>query len=425
MIAWDEQHTAEVKRAIVCRAALRLFVNFKPDPGLTSKSRFDSTLAAANAAIWMLRALLTCAVRSKGEILALDWTAEQSWIYEVYDEAYSASRYSVRAAISAAEAASAKRYYVPILVTGNDESRPKGPEPSGADAAVLAAANFDAENYQTELLNTPLWPVGEPPDSMKQAYGDLLTYFASKPNIWDFWHRWYEGVWEGTFRDWDLAIEIARIPDDVWKGKDALAQVAAEIEKIKERLGRDLPRPENVPELERKKLTEHVKRLLASPDMTALAAEGAAETLTSAIGQYLKEAPANCLPEELEHLENLPMLFLAISKTVKSCELADAKERKLANQIEALNAEVAELEAKLKDAKSKTVHGLFTQSALKAAGAAFGASLIGSAGLAVSHFFGQWPDDMTFENFRGWLSELENASPKPNDPSSLPSTLDV
>ena len=35
-----------------------------------------------------------------------------------------------------------------------------------------------------------------------------------------------------------------------------------------------------------------------SPEMTALTAEGAADTLERAIKTYLDEAPANCLPED-------------------------------------------------------------------------------------------------------------------------------
>jgi hypothetical protein len=50
---------------------------------------------------------------------------------------------------------------------------------------------------------------------------------------WDFWHDWYLAMWEGRFTDWDLAIEVAQIPDDVWK--DGVQAVAVEIEKLRAR----------------------------------------------------------------------------------------------------------------------------------------------------------------------------------------------
>jgi len=94
----------------------------------------------------------------------------------------------------------------------------------------------------------------------------------------------------------------------------------------------------------------------------------AAETLERAIRQYLDEAPANCPPDQLRHLEDVPALLRRISSTVKSAELSEVKAKKRATEIEALNEKVARLEADLRDARAKIVNGLFMQSALKAAG---------------------------------------------------------
>ncbi len=43
---------------------------------------------------------------------------------------------------------------------------------------------------------------------------------------------WYAQMWDGTFRDWDLAIEVATLPDELWEGEDALAKVAEAIRGI-------------------------------------------------------------------------------------------------------------------------------------------------------------------------------------------------
>jgi len=235
---------------------------------------------------------------------------------------------------------------------------------------------------------------------------------------------WYQQVWDGTFRDWDLAIKVAKIPNEFWEGEDALSKVAQEIERIETELRGDAERAPNVPELERTTLLEHVRKLLKDPNMTALAAEGAADVLERSIRQYLYEAPANALPDELQHLEAVPGLLNRIASTIKSAERADAKAERMADDIEALNAKVAKLEADLKAARARSVEGLFLKSAIAAAGAAFGTGVIASLGLATSHFFGSWPSDITLENLRGWLDDLEKAAPAPELPS-LPPAHDV
>ena len=42
-------------------------------------------------------------------------------------------------------------------------------------------------------------------------------------------------MWDGTFRDWPLAIEVALLPDNLWEGEDALAKVAEAIREIEAR----------------------------------------------------------------------------------------------------------------------------------------------------------------------------------------------
>ncbi len=59
---------------------------------------------------------------------------------------------------------------------------------------------------------------------------------------WSFWHRWYGEMWVGDFTDWDLAIEVAKIPDEVWEGDDALANVAQAIREIEARRAHDVAR---------------------------------------------------------------------------------------------------------------------------------------------------------------------------------------
>jgi len=66
-------------------------------------------------------------------------------------------------------------------------------------------------------------------------------------------------MWNGTFDDWDLAFESIKIADDVWKGQDAAQKVADEIVRIKAERCPTIDSPESVPEIERKKLIQHVR----------------------------------------------------------------------------------------------------------------------------------------------------------------------
>jgi hypothetical protein len=290
--------------------------------------------------------------------------------------------------------------------------------------------DLDDELIEQNELSTFLKPLfrkqyltfeGNRFDEVKGELANTALLFLKATTIrpeWAFWKEWYQGFLEGAPIDWRLQRQVALIHNSIWH--DGPEAIAAEIERIQAEFGntKDLPRPENVPELERSKLLQHVKMLLASSDMTALAAKGAAEVLDSAIQQYLNDAPANCLPDGLIHLEGLPSLFRSISATVKSNQKAKVKEEKLADEIEALNAKITQLEASLKAARGKTVNGMFFQSALKAAGAAFGAGVVGSLGLGLAHFFGEWPSDLTLENFRGYLSDLKAAEPAALPPAT-------
>jgi len=172
-------------------------------------------------------------------------------------------------------------------------------------------------------------------------------------------------------------------------------------------------------------LSRHVRQLLKDPQMTALTAEGAAELLERAVAEYCNASHQNRLPEALSHLEGLPPIFRRIAHLVKAEGRAKTTEAKLRAEIEALNAQVAALEADLKAARAKSVHGLFTQAMITAMGKTFGAAVVGGTGLAVCHFFGVSVSDLTLENLRGWLSEVEKATPAPVDPSESAPVIDV
>lgn len=349
--AWLERQSVEVRCAIACRAALRVCANI---------CRVESE-GFSKIALSVFRAALTSAVRGSGQ------AADEGWLTAA---ANSASRFAGRfsrvgsgaahsAALSAANSTNSAETAFSVADSADSASLAAG---SDGYFAAYSAATKDSGQKTIASFAFPLWQGVEVPPAIAQNHQDFLKQLKEDRATWGFWHDWYLAMWEGRFTDWDLAVEVAKIPNEVWdEGAEAVAKAIREIEA---RRASDLPRPDNVPELERSKLLKYVERLLAAPEMTALAAEGAAATLQRAITEYLVKAEVNSLPDELSHLEGMPALFQGISKIVKSREKAVAKARHLADQIEALNAKVAKLEAALKAARAKTVHGLFKQLSL-------------------------------------------------------------
>lgn len=255
-----------------------------------------------------------------------------------------------------------------------------------------------------------------PTKKYNTAWTKLKNQWYDDDADWCFWIEWYEAILNGTPMPWELTHRIAlEVKEDAWEaGQSVVAEKIAKIRKAFDAES-NFERPDTVPALENQKLVQHVTQLLASPEMTALSAEGTAELLERAIREYLNGALVNCLPEALQHLDKLPPVFRTISRLVKSNERTETKAEHLIAEITRLNTLVARLEADLKIARTKSVQGVFTQSALKAAGTAFGASAVTALGLSMSHFFGTLPTDLTLENFRGWLNDLQSASPVPSE----------
>lgn len=84
------------------------------------------------------------------------------------------------------------------------------------------------------MLSAPLWPMGGIPPVITNSFDTFLSVLDDDPD-WSFWRNWYKAVWDGTYKEWDLAHAVAKIGDEFWEGEGALAKVAAEIEKIKAR----------------------------------------------------------------------------------------------------------------------------------------------------------------------------------------------
>ena len=283
------------------------------------------------------------------------------------------------------------------------------------DGFAALQAMKDADFVVPDILLQPLWQDRAPPKGLRPAeigptLLDINPHFA-------FFKRWYDGMNGGTPVPVELCSRIVtQIPQETWEsGAKEVAEAIAQIEAdwLAEQGGL---RPESVPELERERLIQHVRKLLQAPKMTALCAEGTAETIDKAIREFTDQTGANCLPTELETLYDLPPLFRRIAEIAKSSDTAEVKVEAMTAQIEALNAKVARLEADLKAAREKTLHGVFRKSAAESLGKTVGSPwFIGAMSLGAAHFFGWTPEDWNFENLRGWAEDLLQATPAPED----------
>ena len=260
----------------------------------------------------------------------------------------------------------------------------------------------------------PSLPLFEKKDNGATQFWDrLIQNQVGSREIYSFWRRWYEGFLNGDPLPWDLQEQIALIPDETWEaGPEA---VAAEIEKIEAEFQANPPnRPDSVPELERSMLRQLVYGLLAVPDLTGDFALSAAETVERATQEYLNTSGENCLPPELEMLDQIPGHFRRLASILTGATAEAEAVAALELEIEALNAKVARLEGELKVARSKTLNGRFKAAAIEnLAKTVTSPWMIGALGFGVCHFFGWTPSDWTLANLRGYADDVLRAEPKP------------
>ncbi|MCA8878530.1 MAG: hypothetical protein KDA73_00960 [Rhodobacteraceae bacterium] len=275
---------------------------------------------------------------------------------------------------------------------------------SGLSArTVYLALSRDAERIEAgeaagTMFRHPVWrDVGEP-TAVADARGKLLAFLDADPELWGFWRRWYQGMFDGRPMDWDLQRAVALIPDAIWqRGPEA---VAAEIAQIEAEFA---PEP-----LDQDALRGHLERLAAAPELHADAAESVAVLIETAIARYCDEVPANGLPDGFAPFGELPRVFNAIAATLRRSSAEAEKIDALQALVNELHATIAQLRGELAEARQR-----LTDTRLDALEAdekrKKGASLlntlasvatIGGFGLASLAFFGVEAQDLGYEGLK-------------------------
>ncbi|WP_390912570.1 hypothetical protein [Pseudosulfitobacter sp. SM2401] len=237
--AWFERQNVQVRCTIAGRAALRVLANICADQTMDSES----------LALACLRANITALGRGNAQTTDVDWRsvvhAAGEFALEAADFAASAFRsgdaassarsaarcaafasdyadFSARSVQLAADSANIADFAAfPPLRSG------KG-RPFTANLTSDSAAKSDADSLaETPHLfpfpQKPVWGNIEVPAAIAINHQSFLGFLASDPK-WEFWHDWYLAMWDGTFTDWDLALEVIKIEDAVRKaGADAVA----------------------------------------------------------------------------------------------------------------------------------------------------------------------------------------------------------
>jgi hypothetical protein len=234
-IAWLEKQNAEVRCAIASRAALRVCANIHE----------ISDAELPPVAISVLRCILTSSVRSLGRTDDMAWletAARSAALSAALSATLSAALFAANSARFAADSAAGSAARSAALFAANSAHFAAR---FATRFAANSAANEDSRNLNITAYTTAVWPDGATPPSIAQNHADFLAFMNSDRATWGFWHDWYLAMWEGRFTDWDLAIGVAKIPDNVWK--EGAEAVAAEIDKIRTKLlGAALPQAEIV-----------------------------------------------------------------------------------------------------------------------------------------------------------------------------------
>jgi hypothetical protein len=352
--AWLKGRPREDAFAIALRTAMRVFPLFAQVTAGTWAIGQDITTLP------LLRSLITAGA-SRRFVLRMsgvstsanyDHYSLKSYSFSAHSAAAAAAAASVAAAVAAADAA--ENAVAAASKTNNDATK--------ASAPIWQLINYDVMMLDVgdDPLDQPLW-YGDPPNWFIAAEVVFQRFWLKKPENWDFWLRWWDGVTAGKPLDWDLQKQVALIPRDDWqKGPEHIAALIRNIEAGfagVDDIALKAPKPETARYLTQNHLVARMQ------------AQGLAGQIADVIERYARDTGCNDLPDEFQALKSMPAVLLELGR-----KLADAAttEDDLRAEVQRLNARVLRLEADLREAKARTLTGTFSKSFVEQAGKSLG-----------------------------------------------------
>ena len=252
----------------------------------------------------------------------------------------------------------------------------------------LAASNRDREALETNALADdarahsrqdierglgPLWCRTPPPAAVIPGHLNFLKQLSSDPD-WRFFHDWYLAMWNGTFEDWDLAHEVARIDDAIWgQGLGKVAEAIKDIEKRRD-AARNFATSEDVAPSNVTNLFDRAPIVQASM-----------ATLSEAVHLRVDAFSRLTLPNEriafYETLKSMPETADRIAHLVAQDRTSEGAKTALALEVGRLHAQVDQLKADLEIAHSELAklrqEPWYKKSSVLATGAVVSAVLTG------------------------------------------------
>lgn len=261
-IEWLQKQPLEVRCAISSRATLRV---------CSGIAKLDGELFHG-VALAVFRAALTASVRAQSQTdrnktlkeaaSSAASSSELSTIFPSKSNEFATISTAVEAARLAASSArlaghaSALAASSAVFSASNsarnaslvDLSLERNSLTSSADRAAdltLLASSIDSDSSGLTKFDMMLWPENKVPSAIAKNHIQLLKKLDTDYARWGFWREWYLGMWEGTFNDWELALEITKLPNNTWK--DGAETVGAEIVRLRaEILSKRLPQSEQL-----------------------------------------------------------------------------------------------------------------------------------------------------------------------------------
>lgn len=143
-------------------------------------------------------------------------------------------------AVSAFSGGLAASYAAKALSDGDNASSYSARAISAWSAATgTSFANAFSALERAEKLSdfgAPVWTLENKPEHLEKAHLELVAELSAPNGPWLWWHDWYLAMWDGSFTDWDFALEVAKIDWDVPEGESAWdkgpAAVAARIAEL-------------------------------------------------------------------------------------------------------------------------------------------------------------------------------------------------
>jgi hypothetical protein len=180
-------------------------------------------------------------------------------------------------------------------------------------------------------FQSAVWPIDLLSKEDQDRHKSFLRYLKADAAFSRFWHNWYLAMWEGRFTDWDLAVEVAEIPNDVWEaGAEA---VAAEIERIRSNrtLSEESNKPSEKEDAPHNALTTSSKEnIVRNRDAIALNAAALIDQLTEFKERIrgLNHLEPEIKQEVLDFIENLEMGLEALLASLpkENAPLSDDEE---------------------------------------------------------------------------------------------------